>query len=182
MVADGSVVTTTGISASIPMMLTLIEAIGGQARAEAVARDLGIAAWDARHSSAAFALTRRFAMTVLLNRLAFWRHERLGIHLRPGMDGAALALLADGWSRTYRSTVVTYAAAPAPVETANGLGIIPDRVASDWPAPHRLEAGTTPAAARDLDRMLVRIGARYGDATRDVVAMQLEYPRPERGR
>ena len=34
MVADGSVVTTTGITASMPMMLTLIEAIAGRAKAE----------------------------------------------------------------------------------------------------------------------------------------------------
>jgi transcriptional regulator GlxA family with amidase domain len=59
MVADGNVVATTGISDSMPMMLTLIEAVAGRAKAEAVGRDLGLADWDARHSSEAFRLNRR---------------------------------------------------------------------------------------------------------------------------
>ena len=39
----------------MPMVLTLIEAIGGREKAEAVARDLGLTHWDARHDSDAFA-------------------------------------------------------------------------------------------------------------------------------
>jgi transcriptional regulator GlxA family with amidase domain len=42
MVSDEGVATTTGITASMPMMLTLIEAIAGRTKAEAVARDLGL--------------------------------------------------------------------------------------------------------------------------------------------
>ena len=42
-VMDGNLVTTTGITASMPSMLTLIEAIAGRERAESVARDLGVA-------------------------------------------------------------------------------------------------------------------------------------------
>src|SRR3546814_300857 len=53
-VIDGRVATTTGITASVPMMLTLIEAIAGRAKAEAVARDLGVDRWDARHATRAF--------------------------------------------------------------------------------------------------------------------------------
>jgi transcriptional regulator GlxA family with amidase domain len=48
MVFDGDVVTTTGITASMPMMLTLIEAIAGWAKAESVVHDLGLEEWDAR--------------------------------------------------------------------------------------------------------------------------------------
>src|SRR5690606_15668893 len=68
MVTDNGVTTTTGITASMPMMLTLIGAIAGRAKAEAVARDLGVAQWDARHASGAFRFTRPFALTVLANR------------------------------------------------------------------------------------------------------------------
>jgi transcriptional regulator GlxA family with amidase domain len=39
-VVDGGVATTTGITASMPMSLTLIEAIAGRGKAEMVARDL----------------------------------------------------------------------------------------------------------------------------------------------
>ena len=40
---DRGVATTTGITASMPMSLTLIEAIAGRDKAEAVGRDLGLA-------------------------------------------------------------------------------------------------------------------------------------------
>ena len=50
-VVDQGVVTTTGITASMPMSLTLIEAIAGREKAESVARDLGLDHWDARHAS-----------------------------------------------------------------------------------------------------------------------------------
>jgi hypothetical protein len=103
MVLDGDVVTTTGITASMPMMLMLIEAIAGRAKAQSVAHDLGLEERDARHASGAFRLTRPFATMVLLNRLAFWNHEELGIRLAPGMDKMPLALVADAWSLTYRS-------------------------------------------------------------------------------
>lgn len=177
MVADGGVVTTTGITASMPMMLTLIEAIAGRAKAEAVARDLGLERWDARHASAAFRLTRSFATTVLANRMAFWNREELGIRLDPGMDEVSLALVADAWSRTYRSRAATYAASTAAVESRNGIRVIPDRPDPSWPEDRRVSTfpGRRPADA--LDRTLDAITARYGARTTDMVAMQLEYPR-----
>lgn len=177
MVVDGKVVTTTGITAVIPMMLTLIEAIGGRAKAEAVARDLGVGSWDARHASAAFALTRPFAITVLANRLALWDRDSWGIDLRPGMDEVSLALVADAWSRTYRSQAVTLSANAAAVESLNGVHILPDRGRDDWPADRRLPIAPGERPADALDRALETIAGRYGDATADVVAMQLEYPR-----
>lgn len=82
-VTERGVATTTGITASMPMMLTLIEAIAGRQKAEAIARDLGLPHWDARHASGAFRLTRPFATTVLRNTLAFWNRERFGIELNP---------------------------------------------------------------------------------------------------
>lgn len=176
MVADGGVVTTTGITASMPMMLTLIEAIAGRPRAEAVARDLGIARWDARHASGAFALSRPFAVTVLTNRLAFWNHEELGIALAPGMDEVSLALAADAWSRTYRSTVTAYAPSGT-VETRNGIRLIPDRQGTDGPEARRVPIFPESPPAEALDRTLAAIAARYGAGTADAVAMQLEYPR-----
>lgn len=98
LVADENVATTTGITASMPAMLTLIEAIGGRGKAEAAARGLGLTEWDARHDSGAFNFTRPFALTAIGNTLAFWDHERLGIELEPGLDEVSLALVADAWS------------------------------------------------------------------------------------
>jgi putative intracellular protease/amidase len=175
-VIDRGVATTTGITASAPMMLTLIEAMAGRGEAEAVAADLGLAHWDARHPSAAFRLTRPFALTVIGNRLAVWRRETLGIALAPGIDEVSLALAADAWSRTYRSRAVSFAASPAPVAGRGGLRIVPDEVVPQWPAERRLPAMAGCRPAEVLDRTLHAIAARYGAGTADVVAMQLEYP------
>jgi transcriptional regulator GlxA family with amidase domain len=76
LVVDRGVATTTGITASMPMALTLVEAIAGRAKAEAVAREIGLAHWDARHRSQAFQFTRPFALTAIANTLAFWNRER----------------------------------------------------------------------------------------------------------
>ncbi|ABL72428.1 ThiJ/PfpI domain protein [Paracoccus denitrificans PD1222] len=173
MVADRGVATTTGITASIPMMLTLTEAIAGRGKAEAVARELGLASWDASHASAGFRLTHPFATTVLANRAQFWRREELALPLRPGMDEVTLALSADAWSRTYRSAVVGVAAAP--VVTANGIAILPDRASGGEGAGQVPAFADRPPAAA-LDLTLEAIGRRYGPRTADVVAMQLEYP------
>ena len=181
MVADGGVATTTGISASMPMMLTLIEAIAGRDKAEAVAHDLGLMGWDARHASAAFRFTRPFATTVLANGMAFWNREELGIRLEPGMDEVSLALVADAWSRTYRSSATTYAASSGAVETMNGLRILPDRAAADWPEGRQAPVFSDSKPADALDRTLEAITARYGAPTTSVVAMQLEYPRRATG-
>ena len=177
MVADRGVVTTTGITASIPMMLTLIEAIDGRTKADSVARDLGVTTWDARHASSAFKFTRPFATTVLLNRLGFWKHEHLGIQLEPGMDEVSLALAADAWARTYRSSVSTFAASTEAIVTANGIRVLPDRDVADLPEDRRLSTFPDRRPAEALDDTLHAITARYGNNTANVVSMQLEYPR-----
>lgn len=177
LVVDQGVATTTGITASMPMALTLIEAIAGRAKAEAVARDIGLAAWDARHRSGAFSFTRPFALTAIANTLAFWNREQLGIALTPDIDEVSLALIADAWSRTYRSRALTFAATPQAQRSRGGLGILPDRIADDWPARQALPRAGTPPPAQALDETLRAIEARYGSGTADFVAMQLEYPR-----
>lgn len=175
-VADERVVTTTGISASMPLMLALIEAIAGRAKAEAVAQDLGVESWDMRHASDTFALTRPFAMTVLTNRVSFWDHDTWGIEAQPGMDEVSLALVADAWSRTYRSSAVTFAESASAITTLNGVRLLPDRVDDDWSDAHRVSTPTDQRPAAALDQALDDITNLYGESTTNVVAMQLEYP------
>lgn len=177
LVVDRGVATTTGITASMPMALTLVEAIAGRAKAEAVAREIGLAHWDARHRSEAFRFTRPFAVTAIANTLAFWNREQLGIALTPGIDEVSLALVADAWSRTYRSRALTFAATAEAQTSRGGLRILPDRVAADWPAKLMPPAAVDLPPARALDQTLDAIDARYGARTADFVAMQLEYPR-----
>jgi len=176
LVVDDRVATTTGITASMPMSLTLIEAIAGRDKARAVGRDIGLADWDARHESAAFYFTRPFALTAIRNTAAFWSHEKLGIELKPGVDEVSLALVADAWSRTYRSRAVTFAGSAAALQTRNGLRIIPDQAATDWQSERLLRGVAEPRPAEALDKALQGIEARYGRQTAHFVAMQLEYP------
>lgn len=177
LVVDRGVATTTGISASMPMMLTLIEAIAGRDKAEAIGRDLGIMQWDARHDSEAFRFTRPFALTAIGNTLAFWSHEQFGLELKPGVDEVSLALVADAWSRTYRSRAVTFAGSADALESRNGIRIVPDQVVASWPAERLVPAMGDRRPAEVLDETLRGIAARYGTRTADFVAMQLEYPR-----
>jgi hypothetical protein len=151
----------------------LVEAIAGREKAAAVARELGVAHWDARHDSDAFAFTRPFALTVLGNTLAFWNREQLGIELTPGVDEVSLALVADAWSRTYRSRALTFASSAQGQPTRSGLRILPDEIATGWPEERALPAfGARPKEA--LDDALGAIARRYGESTSRMVAMQLE--------
>jgi putative intracellular protease/amidase len=177
LVVDQGVATTTGITASMPIALTLIEAIAGRERAEAVGREIGLAQWDARHDSSAFRFTRPFALTSIGNTLAFWSREELGLELAAGVDEVSLALVADAWSRTWKSRAVTFAGSAGAVETRNGIRVVPEQVAASWPVERLLQAPGTLPPARALDEALRGIGARYGSRTADFVAMQLEYPR-----
>lgn len=174
-VVDGNVATTTGITASMPMSITLIEAIAGRDRARAVAADLGVDHWSADHDTAAFRVTRGFALTVIGNRLAFWKREQLGIELRPNVDEVSLALAADAWSRTYRSRVFTFADTPDGVDSLGGIRVIPDAVATSWPAERALPA-VDRRPSETLEVSLRGIATRHGRATARVVQMQLEYP------
>jgi putative intracellular protease/amidase len=178
LVVDQGVATTTGITASMPMSLTLIEAIAGREKAEAVGRDIGLMHWDAGHDSHAFQFTRPFALTAIRNTITFWNQERLGVELTPDIDEVSLALVADAWSRTYRSRAVTFSRTDKAVVTRNGIRVIADRVVASWPAERQLPAIGNLQPATALDEALRGITVRYGVRTADFVAMQLEYPRP----
>jgi putative intracellular protease/amidase len=177
LVVDDGVATTTGITASMPMSLTLIEAIAGRDKAKAVGREIGLPEWDARHESDEFKFTRPFALTAIGNTAAFWAHERLGIELKPDIDEVSLALVTDAWSRTYRSQAVTFARTADARQTRSGIRIYPDQVAASWPAERLLPSVGIRKPAEALDDALHGITARYGTRTTDFVAMQLEYPR-----
>ncbi len=177
-VIDEGIVTTTGITASIPTMLTLIEAIAGRAKAEDVARDLGVTHWDAHHHSTDFTMNRPFGLTVLGNTLAFWNREQFGIELTAGVDEVSLALVADAWSRTYRSRAVTFSNSAEAVTTRHGVRIVPDRIVTDWPRERLVSVNRDATPTQNLDQTLQAIESRYGPHTAMVVAMQLEYPRP----
>jgi hypothetical protein len=114
---------------------------------------------------------------VMGNVVAIWNRQKLGIEVAPGIDEVSLALVADAWSRTYRSRAVTFAAAPGAIATRNGIRIVPDQVGGDWSKENVVDALGNRPPAQALDEVLSSIETRYGPRTRYVVAMQLEYPR-----
>jgi putative intracellular protease/amidase len=178
-VVDRGVATTTGITASMPMALTLIAAIAGRLQAEATARDLGFVHWDARHNSDAFRFTRPFALTAIRNTLAFWGHERLGMELTPGIDEVSLALVTDAWSRTFRSRTITFSGSADAHLSRAGMRILPDLVTTGWPVERLIPEIRDRQPAKALDHALAAIGDRYGRRTAELVAMQLEYTMPQ---
>ncbi|TIN27307.1 MAG: hypothetical protein E5Y31_13735 [Mesorhizobium sp.] len=145
--------------------------------ADVVALATGPGQWDVRHDSQAFRFTRPFALTAIGNTLAFWNREEFGMRLTPGVDEVSLALVADAWSRTYRSRAQTFANSADALETRSGIRILPDQAAADWPAGRLLAPTGDMPPAKALDETLRAIAARYGARTADFVAMQLEYPR-----
>jgi len=167
------------VSASIPVSLALVEAIGGRERAASVAHAMGAAGWSAVHKSSDFQLRTRHLITAAANWLSFWSHEDIGIPISTGIDEVALALAADAYSRSYRSEAFSVAASGAEVRTRGGLMIIPDRKGDDAQKLDRtvtLPEGTKPVAA--LDAALQDIARTQGRSSSAFVALQMEYPQP----
>lgn len=170
-VVDRDVATTTGITASVPAMLALVEAIGGRPKAQALAAELGVDSWTPAHDSAAFGLTPARMADYVLTKAAFWRHEAWGVDVRDGIDDVALAFAADAWTRTGRVSVV--ASAPGPVRLRSGLVLAASPLPADRP---RVPLAGALKPVAQLDRTLCEIDERFGAARREWVAMELEYP------
>lgn len=171
-VADRGVATSTGITASIPTILALVEAIGGRGKAQALAAELGVASWSPAHDSTLFGLNASRAWTYLLNKAAFWRHQQWSVDVRDGMDDVALALVADAWSRTGRVSVEA-SSASGPVTLRSGMVLMAQPAGQDTP---RVPLAGTLKPAQQLDRTLCEIAERFGASRREWVMMEMEYP------
>lgn len=177
-VVDRGVATTTGITASVPTMLALVEAMGGQEKAKALAAELGVTSWTPAHDSSPFYLDAGRRADFLLNKAAFWRQQRRSIEVRNGSDDIALALVADAWSRSGRASVEAVSAS-GPVTLRSGLVLIAQPSGSGKALPLPLSATLKPV--QQLDRTLCEIGERYGASRRDWVMLEMEYPGPLSG-
>jgi putative intracellular protease/amidase len=172
---DRGVATTTGITASVPTVLALVEAIGGRNRAQALATELGVAARDPSHDSAPFKLDAGRAWTYVVDKAAFWRDERWHVEVQGGSDDIALALAVDAWTRTGRVNVEA-ASASGPVRLKSGLVLVAQPAAAGSP---RVPLSPALKAVQQLDHTLCEIAERYGAVRRDRVMQEMEYPRPE---
>jgi len=169
--ADRGVATTTGITASVPTMLALVEALGGPDKAARLAEELGVEYWGPAHDSDAFGVNFSRGFEYALNKAAFWRDSERAIDVSDGMDDIALALAVDAWSRTGHARVV--AASPSgPVTLRSGLILDARPAAQNVP---RLSLAKNIKPVQQLDAALSEIAARYGDARRDWVMQEMEY-------
>lgn len=169
-VIDRGVGTTTGISASLPLSLTLVEAIAGHERAAALAQEVGAIGWSAAHDSGRFRLTRDDAFSVTSNLLvSLVAKDTIGIRVPEGADLIALAFVADTYGRTFRSDAAVMG--EFPIATREGLKILPDAPKST-DVVLDLPQGNAPAKA--LDYALVDIAKRYGQSTANFVRVQME--------
>jgi transcriptional regulator GlxA family with amidase domain len=173
--ADG-ISTSTGITASIPVTIALVEAVAGRSKAEQLARALGVANWDARHRSSAFQLTWEHQKTFLRNWLSFWHRETVGVPVSEAVDEIVLALTADAYSRTAVSAVTTVATSGNAVRSRHGLLIHANTSAPTAAVDHMLPALRSDSPAATLDRELAHIASRYGRPTGHIVALVVEYP------
>ncbi|MFH0129931.1 DJ-1/PfpI family protein [Variovorax sp. VaC1] len=173
-VADDGVVTTTGVTASLPVSLALVEAIAGTPAAKKLADALGVENYGDMHDSSRYRLNASHVWRIVANSAAFWRHETIGIQVSEGVDSIALALTADAWARTYRSKVLALGGA-ACIKTRDGIDLMVDdhkgKTSSDLSM--TLDPGLS--AAAHLDRALEEISHRYGQDSAQLVALQLEF-------
>lgn len=175
-VSDNGVTTATGITASMPTMIALVEAIAGRPTAERLAQDLGVANWDARHRSSAFMLTWEHQKTFLRNWLSFWRRETVAVPVSEGVDEIALALTVDAYSRTALSKAVTVGSTREAVRSKHGLMIHPNTSDQAAIVGHTLPPPRSETPARTIDGELAQIASRFDRPTADIVALVIEYP------
>lgn len=169
-VIDRNVGTTTGVSASLPLSLALVEAVAGRERAQALADEVGAIGWGPAHDSGYFRLTRGDAWSVVVNMaVALLARDTIGIRVNEGDDLIALAFTADSYGRTFRSRAVVLG--DRPVTTREGLRVVPDATGA---ADIVVDLPTSEPPAHALDRAIAGIAARYGKATADFVRVQLE--------
>lgn len=173
-VQDGRVISTTGVTASIPVSLALVEAVAGHDVALRTAERLGVSDWSPRHHSADFSFTFSRMALVARNYLSFWRHETVEAPVRDGFDEIALALASDAWTQSFLVNFATTSSSGKPVVSRHGLWLLPDRAPGSGGLVLPNYSG---ASLRALDRALSDIDNRYGVETGNLAALSVEYRR-----
>lgn len=168
-VSDGPVTTTAGISAAEPATLQLLADLAGPAVMRATAERLDLPPPQVRHRGQDYRLTLGGMTTVVLNRLAFWRHEAVAVPLTAGLDEIAFGTAIDAWSRTYRSQA--WAAGPPAVRSRHGLVVY--RSAE---TPTRFARQAVLPGPDVMTNTFREIADAYGAATARFVALQFEHP------
>jgi len=184
-VEDEGVISSSGVSASLPVSLMLAERIAGRTRAEEIAAQYGVDDWSAAHDSEAFNIGMREMATATKNLIFGWPRADILIAAQPGVSEVDLAFPLDFAARSWRSEARLYAATDE-VTTKHGLTLLADVTGE---APKRAHVIRLPGdegegaleienSATLREDMLGWIAAKLGAGTAHFVAVQLEYPRP----
>lgn len=171
-VADGKIVSSAGISASIPLSIALVEAIGGHQKALTVAKDLGVKEWSSKHNSDVFSDYQG----PRISRQGTGAKESTGIPVKPGDDEIAIGLAADAFSMTGKTSIHILAKTDEPVKLANGLKIIPNGLIGTDTLTRILPGVSGYKSIQVIDRTLDDIASRYGKEFAYSVARAMEYP------
>lgn len=185
-VEDEGVISSAGVSASLPISLMLTERIAGAARAKELAAHYGIADYGPNHDSEAFAIGSGEIATALKNMILGWPRRHYLVEVSEGVDEVNMAFPLDFAARTWRGSSGTMAP-KAEIRTRHGLTVIAD-VTGDAPdgaslvrlpeADGQGEAAVTLASPATLrEDFLAFIAEDLGEGTAGFVATQLEYPR-----
>ncbi|MDP1626940.1 DJ-1/PfpI family protein [Parvibaculum sp.] len=185
-VEDEGVISSAGVSASLPISLMLTERIAGPARAKELAAQYGAGDYGPGHDSEAFAIGSSEIATALKNMILGWPRRHYLIEVSEGVDEVNMAFPLDFAARTWRGSSGTIAP-KAEIRTRHGLTVIAD-VTGDAPrgaslvrlpgAESQGEAAVTLADPATLrEDFLAFIAGDLGEGTAGFVATQLEYPR-----
>ena len=178
-VADGKLVSSAGITAAMPTAVALVEAISGRARADDVAKRIGLSYWGPKHDSDAFHIGVSDYIVAIKNSYLN-ATETVGISVADGVDEMALALTAEAYADTLRNEVHIVAKS-ASVRTRGGLLIVADM--SEGQATRfdiKVSAVDSIPAGQVPDKVLKDIAGRYGARTARFVVLDWEYPSADR--
>lgn len=175
-VADGKIISSAGISASLPISIALVQAIAGSDKANKLAAELGVIDWGSKHSSDAF--QQQNDDPSMSWRVKQKTPARLNIPLSDGMDEIALALRAEAYTHSGAAQVVSVSDSVNPIRTRHNLLIVPDKqivIISTQSAALNPKTTVLPSATA-LDMALDEIANEYGSPAAAQAARVMEYP------
>ncbi|ORY53436.1 class I glutamine amidotransferase-like protein [Rhizoclosmatium globosum] len=170
-VDDGNIITTTGVTASIPVSLAIVEAVAGRDAAKRVAGELGAVEWGSEYDSSPFTLGK--LVPKIIQTSMNWKKDILGIEFSTGIDELELAVVSDIYNRTGGSKVITYGKS-AVIVSKNGLKLIPQEQA--LPSGSKKIEFVGANSIQVLDNALLDVANRYGKASAARAATEMEYP------
>tara|TARA_R110000868_G_scaffold83754_3_gene236539 strand:+ start:400 stop:1446 length:1047 start_codon:yes stop_codon:yes gene_type:complete len=178
-VKDGNFVTSSGISASLPAALYVVELIAGREAALAAARSQGMTDYSAAHDSDRFHLGWRNYLRAAWAYLTTWPRDDYALEVGEGVDEVGFAFAADMLPRTYRAHVDIVADTPE-VKTRNGLRLLrtaneADKRAAVVTFGHEGGALNVNTGAQAFEDVAAYLTTRYGAGMAGFVTTQMEY-------